>query len=108
MSKKAAKPKDEISYEIRDIVLAKIRGFPAWPAMVSLCSLLRIASNPRGNLFGLVFLISYMSRLLILTMFQKKLLRNAPRAKSRPSIVCGSSPSVTSAYLIYYSREPPL
>ena len=36
MSKKAAKPKDEVTYEIRDIVLAKIRGFPAWPAMVGL------------------------------------------------------------------------
>ncbi|EJD02697.1 Tudor/PWWP/MBT [Fomitiporia mediterranea MF3/22] len=35
MSKKgAAKPKDETTYEVRDIVLAKIRGFPHWPAQV--------------------------------------------------------------------------
>ncbi|KAL5507466.1 hypothetical protein ACEPAH_6922 [Sanghuangporus vaninii] len=35
MSKKAtSKEKDEIVYEVRDVVLAKIRGFPAWPAQV--------------------------------------------------------------------------
>ncbi|THH06047.1 hypothetical protein EW145_g4357 [Phellinidium pouzarii] len=36
MSKKAAaKPtKDEITYEVRDVVLAKIRGYPSWPAQV--------------------------------------------------------------------------
>lgn len=35
MSKKAAaKPKDEATYEVRDIVLAKIRGYPAWPGQV--------------------------------------------------------------------------
>ncbi|KAI0798604.1 hypothetical protein BC629DRAFT_1501194 [Irpex lacteus] len=35
MSKKAAKnqPKEQ-TYEIRDIVLAKVRGFPPWPGMV--------------------------------------------------------------------------
>lgn len=37
MSKKGAKaqPKDQ-SYEIRDVVLAKVRGFPPWPGIVSL------------------------------------------------------------------------
>ena len=36
MSKKggAAKAKEEATYEFRDIVLAKLRGFPAWPAQV--------------------------------------------------------------------------
>lgn len=35
MSKKAAKnqPKEQ-TYEIREVVLAKVRGFPAWPGMV--------------------------------------------------------------------------
>jgi hypothetical protein len=27
--------KEESSYEIRDVVLAKVRGFPPWPGMVS-------------------------------------------------------------------------
>lgn len=31
---KASKQKEEFTYEIRDIVLAKIRGYPSWPAMV--------------------------------------------------------------------------
>ena len=37
MSKKSGSKavKDDTPYELRDIVLAKIRGFPAWPAMVS-------------------------------------------------------------------------
>ncbi|KAI0338275.1 hypothetical protein BDW22DRAFT_805853 [Trametopsis cervina] len=35
MSKKAAKNQSkEQTYEFRDIVLAKVRGFPAWPGMV--------------------------------------------------------------------------
>ncbi|RPD58669.1 hypothetical protein L227DRAFT_504863 [Lentinus tigrinus ALCF2SS1-6] len=35
MSKKAAKIQTyEQSYEVRDVVLAKIRGFPPWPAMI--------------------------------------------------------------------------
>jgi len=37
MSKKGAKaaPKEVSSYEFRDIVLGKVRGFPPWPGMVS-------------------------------------------------------------------------
>ena len=36
MSKKGAKTQNkEQSYEVRDIVLAKVRGFPPWPGMVS-------------------------------------------------------------------------
>jgi hypothetical protein len=36
MSKKAGKSqKEQSSYEVRDIVLAKVRGFPPWPGMVS-------------------------------------------------------------------------
>ena len=36
MSKKGAKNQTkEQTYEIRDVVLAKVRGFPAWPGMVS-------------------------------------------------------------------------
>ncbi|KAI5121573.1 hypothetical protein M0805_000753 [Coniferiporia weirii] len=36
MSKKAAaKTKDEITYDLRDVVLAKIRGYPPWPALVA-------------------------------------------------------------------------
>ena len=36
MSKKGAKTQDkDQSYEVRDIVLAKVRGFPPWPGMVS-------------------------------------------------------------------------
>ena len=31
---KIAKPKEEFTYEVRDVVLAKIRGYPSWPAMV--------------------------------------------------------------------------
>jgi hypothetical protein len=27
--------KEESSYEIRDVVLAKIRGYPPWPGIVS-------------------------------------------------------------------------
>lgn len=37
MSKKGAKaqpPNKEQSYEIRDVVLAKVRGFPPWPGMI--------------------------------------------------------------------------
>ena len=34
MSKKSAKQKDDQTYDLRDIVLAKIRGFPAWPGIV--------------------------------------------------------------------------
>ncbi|KAI0633492.1 hypothetical protein C8Q77DRAFT_791919 [Trametes polyzona] len=35
MSKKAAKTQTkEQSYEVRDIVLAKVRGFPPWPGMI--------------------------------------------------------------------------
>jgi hypothetical protein len=36
MSKKGAKaqPKEQ-SYEIRDVVLAKVRGYPPWPGIVS-------------------------------------------------------------------------
>ncbi|THU87098.1 hypothetical protein K435DRAFT_354999 [Dendrothele bispora CBS 962.96] len=35
MSKKGAKaPKEVASYDIRDIVLGKVRGFPPWPGMV--------------------------------------------------------------------------
>lgn len=36
MSKKGAKAQNkEQSYDFRDIVLAKVRGFPPWPGMVS-------------------------------------------------------------------------
>lgn len=36
MSKKAAKTQDkDQSYDVRDVVLAKVRGFPPWPGMVS-------------------------------------------------------------------------
>ncbi|TDL24291.1 Tudor/PWWP/MBT [Rickenella mellea] len=35
MSKKSTtKSKEEQTYEFRDVVLAKIRGFPSWPAMI--------------------------------------------------------------------------
>ncbi|KAL4246596.1 hypothetical protein ABKN59_008780 [Abortiporus biennis] len=35
MSKKGAKaPVKDVSYEIRDVVLAKVRGFPPWPGMI--------------------------------------------------------------------------
>lgn len=41
MSKKGAKTQNkEQSYEVRDIVLAKVRGFPPWPGMVSALSVL--------------------------------------------------------------------
>ena len=43
MSKKGAKAQPqnkEQSYDIRDVVLAKVRGFPPWPGMVSLSPLL--------------------------------------------------------------------
>lgn len=41
MSKKGAKTQNkEQSYEVRDIVLAKVRGFPPWPGMVSAPSIL--------------------------------------------------------------------
>lgn len=41
MSKKAAKNQHkEQSYEIREVVLAKVRGFPAWPGMVRIVALL--------------------------------------------------------------------
>ena len=37
MSKKGAKSQEtDQSYEVRDIVLAKVRGFPPWPGMVSI------------------------------------------------------------------------
>ena len=40
MSKKGAKaPPKEQSYEARDIVLAKVRGYPPWPGIVSALSL---------------------------------------------------------------------
>ena len=35
-SGKVAKDLEEQTYEIREIVLAKIRGFPPWPAQVRL------------------------------------------------------------------------
>ena len=37
MSKKGAKTQQNYqqSYEVRDVVLAKVRGFPPWPGMVS-------------------------------------------------------------------------
>ena len=40
MSKKGSKaqPKEQ-SYEVRDIVLAKVRGYPPWPGIVSTSSL---------------------------------------------------------------------
>ena len=44
MSKKGAKTQSqnkEQTYEVRDIVLAKVRGFPPWPGMVSPFSLSR-------------------------------------------------------------------
>jgi hypothetical protein len=35
MSKKGEKSnKGESSYELRDVVLAKVRGYPPWPGMV--------------------------------------------------------------------------
>ena len=34
-ARKAAKAAgDKATYELRDVVLAKVRGYPAWPAMV--------------------------------------------------------------------------
>ena len=46
MSKKGAKTQSqnkEQTYEVRDIVLAKVRGFPPWPGMVSPFSISRRA-----------------------------------------------------------------
>ena len=46
MSKKGAKAaqstKETVSYDVRDIVLAKVRGFPPWPGMVSCFSQKRV------------------------------------------------------------------
>lgn len=39
MSKKGSKTSKDTSYEYRDVVLAKVRGYPPWPGMVrGLCS----------------------------------------------------------------------
>ena len=49
MSKKGAKTQSqnkEQTYEVRDIVLAKVRGFPPWPGMVSLLSTFRRVFSP--------------------------------------------------------------
>lgn len=58
MSKKGPKSTKEgsqtVSYEIRDIVLGKVRGFPPWPGMVSCKS--RIAQPfAKGLLFNAKF-----------------------------------------------------
>ena len=53
MSKKGAKTQDkDQSYEVRDIVLAKVRGFPPWPGMVSSSTFLsrsRVLYVPRSQ-----------------------------------------------------------
>jgi hypothetical protein len=47
MSKKTAKtPKEVSSYEFRDVVLGKVRGYPPWPGMVSQSrALLRLSKD---------------------------------------------------------------
>ena len=56
MSKKGAKAaqstKETVSYDVRDIVLAKVRGFPPWPGMVSSSTFLsrsRVLYVPRSQ-----------------------------------------------------------
>ena len=39
MSKKGSKAPKESTYEYRDIVLAKVRGYPPWPGMVRVLGL---------------------------------------------------------------------
>jgi hypothetical protein len=78
---KGSKSDKEATYEFRDIVLAKVRGYPPWPGMVRSSSIaFRIAHLP----------IPFDLRLSTPSLSQKRCLESAPQTKSRPSIAYDS------------------
>ena len=96
-SKKAAKPKeDDTTYELRDVVLAKVRGYPAWPAMV-------LSRPAPTRSFTLLTTLSHLfsSRYQTQTMSQRPLKRRGQQGKklsstasdSSPQAICESTPS---------------
>lgn len=96
MSKKGAKPQaPQQTYELRDVVLAKVRGFPAWPGMVSPLS--------RGRVPQAQDVAEHVSssslRSWIPNQFLRTLQRSAPTRRAKlAGIASGSSLLATSAY----------
>lgn len=74
---KGSKSDKETTYEFRDIVLAKVRGYPPWPGMV--CS--------SFTNFSLAHLTCHISWLLLGRRPPGRLKRGAQRATSKQKVV---------------------
>ena len=91
---KGSKSDKETTYEIRDIVLAKVRGYPPWPGMVRSSSVIFSEQLAYLSLFSFLLV----SRSWIPRTFQRTCLKNALITKSRPFTACDSSPEETSKF----------
>ena len=109
MSKKGAKAaqstKETVSYDVRDIVLAKVRGFPPWPGMVSCFSQKRVNYWP--CLLSQTRHATLLPRSLTLIASPKALARSVPTARGKKvnGIVSGSSLLVTSTWILSFSTS---
>lgn len=96
MSKKAGKQtKETASYETREIVLGKVRGYPPWPGMVS--------THHRHSRVWLLHSNTYTSLSYRLSIQVLSLLlssKNAPRQRKLSFTVFASSQLETSASIL--------
>lgn len=109
MSKKGAKsqPK-ETSYEVRDVVLAKVRGYPPWPGIVStaLFASSRLVAHVWTWLspsFNDIYLCRSWTRRLYQRMSRKSVLM--PRARRATGTASASSLPVTSTFSHLYTHS---
>jgi hypothetical protein len=90
---KGSKSDKETTYEIRDIVLAKVRGYPPWPGMVRSSSVILLC-----YLLTYIIFLSYCLQVVDPQNVSKDVIRERPKTKSRPSTACGSFPEETSKF----------
>ena len=79
---KGSKSDKETTYESRDIVLAKVRGYPPWPGMVRSSSVIFLNHSLTCSLF-----LSYCPQVVDPQNVSKEVLRERPQNK-KSSFYC--------------------
>jgi hypothetical protein len=79
---KGSKSDKETTYEIRDIVLAKVRGYPPWPGMVRSSSVIFLSYSLTYTIF-----LSYCLQVVDPQNVSKDVMRERPQNK-KSSFYC--------------------
>jgi hypothetical protein len=79
---KGSKSDKETTYEIRDIVLAKVRGYPPWPGMVRSSSVILLC-----YLLTYIIFLSYCLQVVDPQNVSKDVIRERPQNK-KSSFYC--------------------